>query len=92
MRITLYFMGQTRDAAGCERAAVEVAPPCTARDVLRAVAEQHGGALRGFLLDPDGQPRRSVLLVLRQRQVSVDGPELLDDGDCLTVLSPIAGG
>lgn len=92
MHITIQFMGQARVAAGCERTTVEVNPAATAVAAVRAAVERHGTPLRAFLFHEDGQPRHSVLLVVNQRQVAWDCDETLVEGDCLTLLPPIAGG
>lgn len=92
MRITIQFMGQARVAAGCERTTVEVGPAATPGAAVRAAAERHGDALCAFLFHEDGRPRRSVLLAVGPRQVAWECDEPLTDGDCLTVLPPIAGG
>ena len=92
MRITLHYMGQVRLAAGCERATIEVPLGCSAAAAVEQAATEGGEALRTSVFHPDGQPRRSILLIVGSRQVSWDSVEPLRDGDCVTVLPPIAGG
>lgn len=92
MKVTLQLFGQARAAAGFERLAVELPAPCSAREAVLEAVRGGGAALRSFLLDGDGRPRRSVLLVVGQRQVSWDSAEPLNDGDIVTILPPIAGG
>jgi molybdopterin converting factor small subunit len=92
MKVTVQFFGQARRAAGRERTVVDVPAACTAPDAVRAAIAGGGEALRAFLFDGQDQPRRSILLIAGQRQVSWDSTEPLSDGDCLTILPPIAGG
>lgn len=92
MKVVVEFYGQARVVAGCERATVEVSPGCTAGNAVLHAAEALAPELRGFLLDVEGRPRRSVLLAVGQRQVSWDGPDEVRDGDTVTILPPIAGG
>src|SRR5262249_28956149 len=91
MKVEVVFYGQARVAAGCERTTVEVEPGGTAGAAVLRAAEGVA-ALRDFLVDATGRPRRSVLLAVGQRQVSWDATDGLHDGDTVTVFPPIAGG
>lgn len=92
MRVTIHFMGQARLAANRERATVNVEPGCSPSAAVAQAAAEAGGPLQAFLFHPGGQPRRSILLIVGTRQVGWDSADPLRDGDCITVLPPIAGG
>jgi len=92
MKITVQFFAQARLAAGVESATLEVVPHCTPQQAVRAAADAGREELRRFLFDERGEPRRSNLLLLGQRRVTWDSVQPLADGDCLTILPPVAGG
>lgn len=92
MQITIHFMGQARLAAGCEQTTLEISDGSLVRAAMDAAVRERGDLLREFLFHDDGRPRRSVLLVVGQQQVSWDWERPLCSGEVLTVLPPIAGG
>src|SRR5262249_16999519 len=53
---------------------------------------RRGQALRRLLLADDGTPQPALLLFLGDEQVRPDADHLVQPGDVLTVLPPIAGG
>jgi molybdopterin converting factor small subunit len=93
MRITIRFFAQARVAAGCDQVVVEMNPPATPGQAILAAVGQQGEPLARFLFGPAGQELRpSILLALGSQQVSWDSSTPLEDGACLTILPPIAGG
>jgi molybdopterin converting factor small subunit len=91
VKIAVRYMAQLRRAAGAAAEQVELDAPCSATDLLKRLAEQHGLPFRALLLDEDGNVRPAVLLFVGDEQV---GPEAapLQDGDVITILTPMAGG
>ncbi len=89
MRITVRYLAQLKQAAGVT---TEIVPSeeRTARGLLMFLSERHGDALRRLLVDADGQPNATILVFVNDRQVE-PGMEL-QDGDVVTLLSPVAGG
>jgi molybdopterin synthase sulfur carrier subunit len=83
VKIAVRYMAQLRRAAGTAIEQVELDAPCSAADLLKRLAEQHGLPFRALL--------PMVLLFVGDEQV---GPETapLRDGDVVTVLTPMAGG
>ncbi len=92
MKITVRYLAQIKHAAGVSIEQIEAAPDRTVREFVVDLAEQRAGPLRDALLNPDGNPRRSVLLFVGERQVAAGEDVSLRDGDELLILSPIAGG
>lgn len=92
MRVTVEYAAQLRQAAGTSREELELDPGCTLADLVRRVAAAHGGPLEPLLLDAAGDPRRSVLLFVGDDQVRGDTPVELQNGDSVTLLSPVSGG
>jgi len=93
MRITIRFFAQARAEAGCDQVVVEMNPPATPRQAILAAVRQKGDTLARFLFGPTGRELRpSILLALGSQQIFWDSAVPLEDGACLTILPPIAGG
>ncbi len=86
---TLYF-ARVRELTG--RAADEIDVPEGSRcvDVIRAIADRYGEALRSYLFDESGSLRRSLAVALNGERVP---PETeVREGDTVVVIPPISGG
>jgi molybdopterin converting factor small subunit len=83
-------MAQLRQAAGAAAESVELDQPCSVGDLIKCLADRHGGSFRELLLDAGGGVRPAVLLFVGDEQVGPERP--LRDGDVATVLTPMAGG
>jgi molybdopterin converting factor small subunit len=91
MKIAVRYMAQLRRAAGVTVEEVELDRPCSATELLKRLADQHGLPFRALLLDADGGVRPAILLFVGDEQVNSQ-TRPLQDGDVLTVLTPMAGG
>ena len=92
MKITIHYMAQLKQAAGTPSELLELDRPCTVSELVRRLAEQHGDPLRRLLLDAASGLQPTNLFFLGDTQVQPSDPVQLEDGDVVTVLSPIAGG
>ena len=92
MRVTVKYLAQAKQAAGCASEALDLDAGCTLPELVRRLAERHGEALRRLLLGPAGTPHESLLLFVGDDQARGPTPRALRDGEVITVLSPMAGG
>jgi len=92
MRVAVQYLAQVRQAAGCASEAVELDGGCSAGELVRWLAEQHGGPLRRLLLGPAGAPHDSLLVFVGEEQVRFPAQRELHEGEVVTVLAPMAGG
>ncbi len=92
MQVTVRYMAQLRSAAGLAGESIEVPGPATAFDIVQQVAARHGEALRRLLLAADGRPQPAVLVFVGDEQVLPADALPLQEGDVVTLLSPVAGG
>lgn len=92
MSISVTYRGQVRQAAGCSSETVEVEGPCSIKALATLLAENRGESLRRFLLEEDGSPRRHILYVVGSEHVRPGDPRLLQDGESVTIVPPMAGG
>lgn len=91
MRITIHYSAQARTLVGKASEPLELDGPRSVRDVLVQLAQQHP-ELRGLLLTEQGAPHRSLLLFVGEEQVEPETTRLLQAGEALCILPPIAGG
>jgi molybdopterin converting factor small subunit len=56
------------------------------------LADRHGESVRRFLLDPQGQPSRSLLITINDTMVHDLSTAVLQTGDEVALLPPISGG
>jgi molybdopterin converting factor small subunit len=90
--IRIRYMAQLKQAAGVACEEIELPVPCSVRDLLRLLADRHGAPLRNLLLGEEGSPQPTILVFLRDEQVVPAGEVPLEEGDEVTLLSPMAGG
>jgi molybdopterin converting factor small subunit len=92
MKVVVEYFGPAREATGVARETVEVAEPVTAPELIARLARERGGRIARLLLGSDGCLGSSVLLAVGDRQLSVDDPAPLRDGDEVLVIPPVSGG
>jgi len=90
--IRVRYVAQLKQAAGVAVEEVELASPCSVRDLLLLLADRHGAPLRNLLLGEDGSPQPTILAFVHDEQVVPSDSSPLKDGDVVTLLSPMAGG
>ena len=90
MRVTVHYMAQIKQAAGCGSETVETPPKITLRDLVRFLADCHGEAFGRLVMDEAEEPRRSLLFFVDDEHA--DLMRRLKDGDAVTILAPMAGG
>jgi MoaD family protein len=92
MKVAVRYQAQLRQTTGCTSEVIVLDGPCSLQQLMRQLADRHGERLRGMLLDADGRLQPSILLFVNEEQVRWDTPRQLQDGDEVTILSPMAGG
>ena len=93
MKINVKFLATIRDAAGTSQGTVEVQGN-TVSDVIDTLFTQYGDRLRQEILQPDGNIKPSVKLVLNGSFVSSTAPlqDVVKEGDTLSFLPTMFGG
>jgi sulfur-carrier protein len=92
IRISVRYMAQLKQATGAACEEIALPSPCPVRELLLALANRHGAPLRRLLLDGDGSLQPTILVFVGDEQVSANDGVTLNNGDVVTLLSPIAGG
>ena len=92
MRLTIEYWNQARSAAGCDGESLDIAAGATPVELVRQIAERHGGRLRSLLLGGDNQPRPSTMVSINGELAPCRVVRPLQDGDVVALLLPIAGG
>ncbi len=90
MQVTVHYFAQLRRAAGCTSEHVEMERGGTVGALFGRLAAMHGEAVRTLLLGADNQPHPSLLVFVGEQPAELAQP--LNDGDEVTILTPMAGG
>ena len=91
MKVVVRYMAQLRQAAGAASEEIELDGAGRVVALLRKLAERHGTVLRRLLLTADDTPQPTLLVFVGDDQADVR-TAVLNDGDAVTLLTPIAGG
>jgi molybdopterin synthase sulfur carrier subunit len=93
MKLRVQYTAQLRTVAGRPEDEVELPEGTTLAQLLQHLAARLDGAA-AHLVANDGRVHRSLLIVVNDRAVSSQdvGGTLLEPGDVVTLLPPIAGG
>lgn len=81
MKVTVTYCGPARSLAQTSRESVELLPFATLGDLLNTLSQRHG----------DTMPS-SILIFIGDEQVAAASPVPLNEGDQITLVSPISGG
>lgn len=92
MNVTVEYTAQIRRAAGVSSEDYVVSDGCTVDALLTQIADRHSSKLNRFLIDEDGVPQSTLLAFISDSQVRWGGGTQLQDGQTVTLLSPISGG
>lgn len=88
MKITFGYFAQIRKAAGLESETISVPTGITVLAALKTV--KHGEEFNGLLFNGTGALRPVILFVVNDIPAAPD--QKLNDGDTVSVFSPVAGG
>ncbi len=89
MKITIELWGQLKQVAGESCLSLELPEGATVQDAIRLLASQ-AVSLASSLVEEDGTCRPSNLVFVNDHQILLSDP--LQDGNTITLMSPIAGG
>jgi MoaD family protein len=92
MKVVVHYLAHLKQAAGTAREEIELAESCSVAALLPELAARHGESLRRLLLDDQGGLQPTILLFINDTQVADARAVMLQDGDEIALLSPIAGG
>ncbi len=92
MNITIEYFGQLRQAADLESETVDIDDGLTLPQLLSARAAHFGDDFKKILLNDQGDPRPSVILVRNGAALDRNNLPTLQNGDRLRLLAAIAGG
>lgn len=92
MNISIEYFGQLQHIAGVKGESVELADGTDVKTLVAQLAERWGERFKDFVFGEDGQLRRSIPVVVNDRQIAYGEEVQLKDGAKVMILSPIAGG
>lgn len=91
-KIKLRFTAQLKDLAGVGIDEIELTDKEQIHLLLERLVERYDSKFGDILFDKNGDYRHSNLIVINQCQVNYDEDSVLNDGDQVTLMSPISGG
>jgi len=92
MKISVEYFGQLQHITGIRNESVELADGSVVNDLLNQLAQSYGDRFREFVFNADGSLRKSIPVVINDRQISYGESVSFQDGTRVMILSPIAGG
>jgi molybdopterin synthase sulfur carrier subunit len=94
MSIRVCYLAQARKVAGQPEDSLPWRDGLTLGGALDDLAEARGAALRQFLFRDDGRLQPTLLLTINDQPVPRGSAStlLLNDGDTVTLIPPVAGG
>ena len=92
MQISISYLSQLKKAAGVPQETIAVESPCTVQQFLSDAVCSRRAQLCNTIRNADGSFRDILLVFVGDRQVNLEEPFQLDDGDEIAVMFPIAGG
>ncbi len=92
MTVQFEFLAQARLVSGADRLSLEIPGPVDLLQALRALSDQQGEEMYDLIFDHQGELRRSLLILVNGQAVPTPAGRLLQLGDTVTLLTPMAGG
>ena len=93
MKVHVNFSAQARVAAGYAERDVELSAMATVLDLLRTLADAGPPEIRSFMFRDAGDVQRTLILVRSAEPLQRRGiTTVLNDGDVVSIVAPVAGG
>ncbi len=90
MQVSVEYTAQIKRAAGRSKDTIELTDGATVQTLIESLAESADDSLKRSLVTGDGRMQPTLLVFVRDEQVR--SADTLNDGDTVTLLSPISGG
>jgi len=95
LRVRIKYFASAREIAGLREETLEIEDSATVMDLLRALVNKHGDALKEYVFDPKTKdPRTHLQFLLNGRAIHMlQGFDTSLTNDCtLSIMPPVAGG
>jgi molybdopterin converting factor small subunit len=90
MRVTVHYFAQLKRAAGVASETIVVEPNATLAQLVQLLGTKHSDTFRAMAIDGAGHPQSTLLYAVGDEQADLD--RVLNEGDVVTILAPMAGG
>ena len=90
MQVSVEYTAQIKRAAGRSSDSVDLDDGATVQTLIESLATSADDAFKRSLVTSDGRVQPTLLVFVRDVQVRAN--DALQDGDVITLLSPISGG
>jgi molybdopterin converting factor small subunit len=92
MNITLDISAQIRSHCKIQDHRFNIESPCTIQQFIHQLIDTYGDSLQSFIFDSNKNLKPIILLSINDKQVSWQNNPTLEEGNRVSILSPIAGG
>ena len=92
MNIRLRFTAQLKDQAGTETDQIQISDEMRLKELIDLLVLRYGEGFKQILFNHEGVYRNSNLIAINMEQVSYQDNNQLNEGDELTLISPVSGG
>ena len=93
MQVAVEYAAQSKRVAGVAQDVIQLDAPCPVAEIARLAAANHDAGRADMLFDENGHPRPSILVFKGEDQVRWDDTTIrVEDGETITLLSPVSGG
>lgn len=92
MRIKIKYTAQLKKEIGIAEETVETESKTTIENLVIQLNNKHKMAFQNIVFSVEGKFLDAVLLIVNGKQVRYNSGLVLNNGDNLTIMSPIAGG
>jgi MoaD family protein len=92
MKITFKYFAQSRQVTGRETEQLEISDGSKVTGTLGKLAEQYGHAFRSLVLDEKDSVRPSIMILIDGQPLPHGKDQILNDGNEVSIFSPVAGG
>lgn len=92
MKIEVFYTTQLKHALGCSSNEVDVPSPLTVGQLLEHLSQLHGELFNKLVFASQGELSSSILVCVGNKCLGRDLSTTLNEGDEVTLLSPVSGG
>ena len=92
MKIVIKYFAQVKVEAGKQSEQLDLKPGVTLQECVNEICKSKTSGFKKILFDENGSYGDTVVLILNSNQTRYDENPVLNDGDELMLMSPIAGG
>lgn len=92
MKVMVIYAGRPREVVGKTREIAELREGSKLRDLMRVLTDKHGQKFEINIYSKEKDKIADNIVIMHNGKTTHNLNEVLNDGDYVTLISPIAGG